>query len=163
LLTVAHTCGYRRGRAATCPACRSDDLGRLLSLSGERDRYWRGWEYAWRMGYAAAGDPEGFTYRELADAYTAGQRDAHADDLDAFDAGWAACLDRFAGLIGGRVYPAHPAPIELKRWTRHHPDCRIGRNGRRPCRRLGCLPGPREDFGKPAPWDDPHLPKADAS
>ena len=64
--------------------------------------------------------------------------------------GWAACLDRFADLVGGRVYPAHPTDLER---LRHHVCCGA-------CRRTGhragcerCEDRIRETFGQPHPDD----------
>jgi hypothetical protein len=133
------------------------DQRRLLALSHERER-WRAYAAdSFRQGYAlgqAAAPGEGWTTADLMNAYLAGQRSAKRHK-SAFDAGFGACLERFAEQIGGRMfrpYPGDPPALDA-RWTRHHPGCRIGRNGRRPCKRLGCLPGPREEFGKPSPWD----------
>lgn len=57
---------------------------------------------------------------------TAAQRSAWLD-------GWEACLDYLADLVGGRVMPAHPTDLEVKRWG----------------------PGGREHFADPRPGDFP--------
>ena len=135
------------------------DLRRLLALSDERELWQAYAADSFRQGYAIAeaAHPGGWTTADLLNAYLAGQRSARRHKT-AFDAGAAATLDRYADLIGGRIYPAQPTALELARWTRHHPGCRAGRPGPRPCKRLGCLPGPREDFAKPAPWDRAAVP-----
>jgi hypothetical protein len=64
--------------------------------------------------------------------------------------GWDACLDRFADLIGGRVYPAHPTEIER---LRHHVCCGPCRWGghRAGCER--CEDRIRQTFSQPHPDD----------
>jgi hypothetical protein len=133
------------------------DRRAFLALSDERGRWWQLAWAMWREGYRAARAIYGGsnpTHHDLLNAYFAGQRTAHASNAEAFDAGVAATLDRFANEIGGRSYPAHPTPLELKRWTRHAPRCRHGgHGGSQSCQRAGCIPGPREDYAKAAPWD----------
>jgi hypothetical protein len=76
---------------------------------------------------------------------TAAQRDAYRQ-------GWQACLDRFADLTGGRVWPAHPTEIELRRYFVLCPACRRT-GGQAGCGQ--CRPGPRRSFGQPVPGDYP--------
>lgn len=129
----------------------------VLDLSAERE-FWR--EYAAQQFRAGvrAGQESGRCvghHEAILEAFTAGQRAAHADEADGFTAGWNACLDRFADLIGGRLKPAHPTRHELDAWTRHAPRCRHGgRGGSQSCQRAKCLRGPRTDFGQHAPWDE---------
>jgi len=106
----------------------------------------------YRRGVADTDPDAADTSRAVREAFAAGMRAAATSGSD-WQAGWDACLDRFAELIGGRIMPRYPTPAEVRRWTRHHPDCHVAANGRRPCKRLGCIPGPRADFAKPAPWD----------
>lgn len=131
------------------------DQRRQLALSAERDQWHQAVADSFRHGYAAgrAEGAGGWTTADLMNAYLAGRRAAKRHRT-AWDAGYAAALDRLADLIGGRAFPDQPTEAEVRRWTRHHPDCHIGTHGgRRPCKRLGCLPGGREEFAKPAPWD----------
>ncbi len=78
---------------------------------------------------------------------------AQTVDPDAeFRAGWDACLDRFAGQIGGRIYPAHPTELEMVRYHVCCAGCR--RDGHRAgCVR--CVENCRETFGQPHPDDFP--------
>ncbi len=64
--------------------------------------------------------------------------------------GWNACLDRFADLVGGRVYPARPTELE---GLRHHVCCGA-------CRRAGhragcerCEDRVRQTLSQPHPDD----------
>ena len=129
----------------------------VMALADEIARTAAAEARAYTDGYGA-----GVAYRDcfpprfdsaIRHAFAAGQRAAHRDQLPAFDAGWAACLDRFAELAGGRIYPAHPSPIEIARWTRHSPRCRK-RGGKQSCQWARCIPGGREDAGNAAPWDE---------
>jgi hypothetical protein len=138
----------------------------ILALSDERDRECaarqqaREWWY--RLGFTAGAQHDHHAGQDcqsaIRDSYAAGQRSTASSDLQGFDAGYAAALDRFADLIGGRLKPARPTALEIKRWTRHAPRCRHGgHNGSQSCQRAGCIPGPRADAGKRAPWDRPPL------
>jgi hypothetical protein len=53
-----------------------------------------------------------------------------AAEAAAYKRGWDACLDRFADLTGGRIYPAHPTDIEVLRYgplgREHFADPRPG-------------------------------------
>jgi hypothetical protein len=51
--------------------------------------------------------------------------------LTAYARGWDDCLDRLADAIGGRIMPAQPTELEIRRWG----------------------PGGREHFGDPRPGD----------
>ena len=53
-------------------------------------------------------------------------------DLAAWQEGWDACLDYLADQIGGRIMPAHPTELELRRY---HVCCRPCRTGGH---RAGC-------------------------
>jgi hypothetical protein len=134
------------------------DQRRILAVTDERQR-WRAYaadsfRQGFALGRASAAADTGWTTADLMNAYLAGRR-AASRHKSAFDAGAAAVLDRVAGQLGGRIYPDRPTASEVRRWTRHHPDCKItARGGRRPCKRFGCLPGPRQDYGKPAPWSE---------
>lgn len=131
---------------------RDPERARLAALFDERQR-WHDYAAAmFRAGYRLAQREPGFTLTELAGAYLAGQAAAAGPG---FDAGYSAAMERFAEQIGGRLHTPRPTPAELRTWTRHHPRCVIGANGRRPCKRYGCIPGPRADYGKPAPWERP--------
>lgn len=149
------------GRTPTRPpgiTPRNYDEAQFLALSAEREAWQRHGRAMWANGYRAAETDARrvLTLTDLREAYTAGQR-AACPDKPGFDQGWAACLDRFADLVGGRVYPtarAQWAEDERRRWTRHSPKCRR-RGGRLSCDYARCIPGPRADFGKPAPWDRP--------
>jgi hypothetical protein len=68
---------------------------------------------------------------QIAEAFLAGERQARADDLPAFDAGFAACWQRFAVEIATRS-----APPRSGRWRR--PVC-----GDLTCGREACQPRPR--------------------
>lgn len=139
----------------------------ILARSGDRDRERAQRDSLMRFWYTfgrQSGIQETAGYcathtEDLAEAFTAGQRIAAreaAGGTSGFDIGWRAAMDRLADAIGGRAAPAHPSALEITRWTRHAPRCvHGGRGGRYYCKRAGCLPGPRADFGKPAPWDMP--------
>lgn len=64
--------------------------------------------------------------------------------------GWAACLDYLADQIGGRIMPAHPTELELRRW---HVCCRACRivGHRAGCTR--CEDRTRATFANPHPDD----------
>ena len=127
-----------------------------LDLWDERDQWEAACRWWYQFGVSIATAHDHGAGRDCAaairDAYAAGLRAAHPNRRG-FDAGWAACWDRFADLIGGRLHPIRPTQLELKRWTRHAPRCRHRMGGTQSCQRAGCIPGGREDFGKPAPWD----------
>jgi hypothetical protein len=54
-------------------------------------------------------------------------------ERDAWLAGWRACWERFADLLGDRITPDRPTEIEIARWG----------------------PGGRARFGAPRPNDYP--------
>jgi hypothetical protein len=68
-------------------------------------------------------------YLALSDALDAAEKLARAMWLD----GYRACLADLADLIGGRVYPPSPSPLQQARWG----------------------PGGRERFADPRPGDYP--------
>jgi hypothetical protein len=128
----------------------------VLALSDERQAARQRADDAWRHGCAygqwLAGRPRFDSI--VRDAYLMGTRDAYARRQGAFEAGYQAALDRFADLVGGRAELAHPTPLEIQRWTRHSPRCGHGGHGGKVyCKRAGCIPGARSDYGLPAPWD----------
>ena len=129
---------------------RSDQRDRELAAR-QRAREWWYW-----LGFTAGAQHDHHAGQDcqsaIRDAHLAGQRSAERSNLKGFDAGYAAALDRFADQIGGRLQPARPTAMEIKRWTRHAPRCRH-HSGNQSCQRAGCIPGPRTDAGKPAPWD----------
>ena len=151
--------------AVALPATRSDAVALILQLSDALDGMRAYADRQFRLGVALGRDQAaGYCathFADVDDAFAAGQR-ATAADIDAgdsaFAAGWAACLDRFADALGRDVPTPHWQVKQGGVWTRHHPDCRLPHRG---CPdKLGCLPGPRTDFGKRAPWDRPHDPAA---
>lgn len=137
---------------------RAAERALILALSDERDRAAALADAAERRGYhRGLADGAGYCdhhHEDVADAFAAGQHAAGADargGASAMQIGWNAAMDRFADAIGSRNGLAHPQPAHTRAWTRHHPACPLPHRG---CPDLhGCRPGPREDFGKPAPWD----------
>lgn len=80
------------------------------------------------------------------------ERDLHLRlRLAAWRDGWDACLDYLADQIGGRIMPATPTDLELRRWHVCCGTCR--RSGHRAgCTR--CEDRTRATFSQPHPDDD---------